>query len=74
MRACHLRLEVGVFAVLDDQKSHIFHVRSIVMDKKARRDFSRIEVLMPTKDRNTQRVAFLPFVPLILDEGVPFTC
>ncbi len=56
--------------MLHHEKTHVLHIRPVVMNHEARRLFSRIKVLVPGKYRNTKRVAFLPINALILDDAV----
>src|SRR5262245_48649254 len=51
-----------------------FHAGTVGVGQKARRFSTRIEVLVPSENRNHQRVALLPFVLLIFDDAVSLTC
>ena len=52
------------------KKTHVLHVRPVVVNHQARRLFSRVKVLVPGKYRDTKRVAFLPVNALIFNNGV----
>ena len=62
---------VGILAMFDHEKSHVLHVRPVMVNHEARRLLSRIKVLVPGKYRNTKRVALFPINALIVDDGVP---
>jgi len=63
-------LKVGIFAVLRHEKAHILHIWTIVVDQEAGRLLSRIEMLVPAKHRDAERVALFPIESLIFDDAV----
>src|SRR3989338_7187682 len=52
--------------------SRALHGRPVGMDQEPCRLLTCVEMLVPGKNRNHQRVPFFPFVSLILNDAVPF--
>src|SRR3972149_2853381 len=63
---------IGRLALLRMDISRALHGRPVGMDQEPGRLLTCVEMLVPGKNRNHQRVPFFPFVSLILNDAVPF--
>ena len=59
--------------MFDHEKSHVLHVRPIVVNHHPSRFGSRIEMLMPGKHRDAQCIALFPIYALVRDDRVTAT-
>src|SRR5437016_12299901 len=61
---------IARLSLLDMHKAEILHQRPAVMDQEPSRTIAGVEMVMPTKNRNTENISLAPVVPPIFEQTV----